>query len=75
MWVNELIYSVIRFLVPQYIADILRAEPRLSIFIGLSKNLTEFRVFKHDSIPRCLFILHFFLFCFIISFHDIKMLN
>ena len=62
-------------LVSQYITDILRAEQRFPVFIGSCKNLTEFRVFEHDSITRCLFILHFFFFCFIIFFHDIKMLN
>ena len=69
MWVNELIYSVIRFLVSQYITDIFRAEQGLPVFIGLSKNLTELRVFKHDSITRCLIILHFFLFCIFFCFH------
>ncbi len=48
-------------LVPKYITDILCTELRFSVLIGQGTNLTEFRVFKHDSNGRLL--IHFYFIC------------
>ena len=51
---NMSLNGITLVLISQYITDILCTEQRFPIFIGHGMNLTEFRVFKHDTTPiRC----------------------
>ena len=59
--INMSLDGITLVLIPQHITEILCTELRFSVLIGQGTNLTEFRVFKHDS--YCYLLIHFYFIC------------